>query len=124
MTITGKRVLIADDEMMMRQILKAILKSGKFDVVGEAINGNEVLQKCLHHKPDIVCLDINMPGKNGIEALQDIREHLPDTHVIIISGDASSDTVNEVIAHGARGFILKPFNATQVLNRLSQLIGA
>lgn len=123
MTNTGKRVVLADDEMMMRQVLKAILKSGKFEVVGEAVNGNDVLPKCQQHKPDILCLDINMPGKSGIEALQEVRDHFPSLRVIMISGDTSSDTVKEAIALGAQGFIVKPFNATQVLSRLLQLAG-
>lgn len=122
MTNNRKRVVLADDEMMMRQVLKSILTSGKLEVVGEAMNGNDVLQKCLQHKPDILCLDINMPGKSGIEALQEVRDRLPNLRVIMISGDASSETVKEAIALGANGFIVKPFNAAQVLNRIQQIL--
>lgn len=123
MPAKGRRVVLADDEMMVRQVLKAILKEGNFEVVGEATNGAEVLAKCLQLRPDILCLDINMPKKSGIEALQELREAQPDLQVVMISGDSSTDKVNEAISLGAIGYILKPFNAQQVLDRLLQLFG-
>ncbi|MBU2478028.1 MAG: response regulator [Gammaproteobacteria bacterium] len=123
MTTQGRRVIVADDEMMMRQVLKVILTEGGFEIVAEATNGLEVISKCQQLKPDLLCLDINMPKKNGIEALQELRESLPNLQVVMISGDASTDKVKEAISLGARGFILKPFNAQQVLTRLVQLFG-
>ena len=69
MTTQNRRVIVADDEMMMRQVLKAILKEGGFEVIAEVTNGQEVISKCQQLKPDLLCLDINMPKKNGIEAL-------------------------------------------------------
>ncbi len=123
MAANGRRVVVADDELMLRQVLKAILAEGKFDVVGEATNGSEVLPKCQKHRPDILCLDINMPKKDGIEALRELHAELPDIQVVMISGNTSSDKVKEAISLGAKGFIVKPFNANQVLTRMLQLFG-
>ena len=123
MTTQNRRVIVADDEMMMRQVLKAILKEAGFEVIAEVTNGQEVISKCQQLKPDLLCLDINMPKKNGIEALKELRESLPDLQVVMVSGDASTDKVKEAISLGAKGFILKPFNAQQVLSRLVQLFG-
>jgi two-component system chemotaxis response regulator CheY len=65
-----------------------------------------------------------MPGKNGIEVLQELRVRIPDLKVLMISGNASSEMVKEAIALGVSGFIVKPFNAEQVLSRMQQLAGA
>ncbi len=119
----GRRVIVADDEMIMRQVLKAILDEGQFEVVAEATHGDEILAKCLKHRPDILCLDINMPRRDGVEALKDIRAQLPDLQVLMISGNTASDKVKQAISLGAVGFIVKPFNAAQVLQRLLQLFG-
>lgn len=123
MTGHGRRVVIADDEMMMRQVLKAILKEGGFEVVGEVTQGDQVVSKCVLHAPDLLCLDINMPKKDGLEALKELHEQMPDLKVIIISGDASSEKVKEAITQGARGFIVKPFSPSQVVSRIEQLLG-
>ena len=123
MTGHGRRVVVADDEMIMRQVLKAILKESRFEIVGEATHGDEVLAKCLQYRPDILCLDINMPRKDGIEALKEIRGQMPDLQVLMISANTASDKVKEAIRLGAMGFIVKPFNANQVLQRLLQLFG-
>ena len=124
MSKSGRRVVLADDEMMMRQVLKAILSEGGFEVVGEAMHGAEVVAKCIKHQADILCLDINMPKMDGIEALKELRQQMPDIQVVMISGNTASDKVKEAISLGAKGFIVKPFNANQVLDRLIQLFGA
>lgn len=108
------RVLVVDDDKLMREVLKAILRSEKFAVSGEAANGAAALSHVEKHKPDIVCLDINMEGMSGIETLKTIRNTHPEIIVIMISGDASIATVRDAVSLGAHGYIIKPFNAARI----------
>ncbi len=117
----GRKVFIADDEMMIRQALKAILHAGGFQVVGEAAQGNEVASGCERHRPDILCLDINMPKMDGLEVLAEIRQRFPETRVVMISGDASSGKVKQAIELGACDYIVKPFNASRILEHMSRV---
>ena len=115
-----KRVLVADDDRSMREVLKFILLEGRFDVVGEAINGEMAVTLAESLKPDIVCLDINMPRVDGIHALEQIKAKLPGTIVIMISSSATPDNVRDAIGMGAAGFIVKPFSAGKVLDALNK----
>lgn len=109
-------ILVVDDDNLMRQILKAILKDEGFQVVAEAWDGASALQLAGRHRPDLICLDVNMPGLSGIEVLQKLQQTLPSTKVVMITGDASMSTVRDAVGHGAMGYILKPFNAARVVS--------
>lgn len=111
---TPPRVLVVDDDKLMREVLKAILRSEKFAISGEATNGKTALDHIATHHPDIVCLDINMAGMSGIDTLKAIRGAHPEVIVIMISGDASATTVREAVSLGAQGYIIKPFNAARI----------
>ena len=118
------RVLVVDDDKLMREVLKAILRSEKFAVSGEASNGQAALSEIERCKPDIVCLDINMEGMSGIEVLKTIRSSHPEIITIMISGDASITTVRDVVSLGAHGYIIKPFNAARIAASLRAAIKA
>jgi two-component system chemotaxis response regulator CheY len=112
------RVLVVDDDNLMRQILKAILNEEGYQVVGEARDGAMALQLVDRHRPELVCLDINMPGLSGLDVLKQIQSTLPETKVVMITGDASMATVRDAVGFGALGYIIKPFNASKVANSL------
>jgi two-component system chemotaxis response regulator CheY len=114
-------VIIADDNDMMRSILRGMLRGEEYDVVGEARNGLSAVDMVERLKPDIVCMDVVMPEKNGVEALGEIKAKLPDTEVIMVTGNADPETVQESIQNGASGFIIKPFNAARVLDTLEKI---
>ena len=114
-------VVIADDNDMMRSILRGMLRGETYDVVGEARNGVQAVEMADRLKPDIVCLDVMMPEKNGIEALIEIKAARPNTVVVMITSNADADTVQQSIGNGASGFIIKPFNAARVLDTLEKL---
>lgn len=114
------RILIADDNAVMRAVLRAMLRDEGHDVVGEASDGAAVVQLAKRLKPDIVCLDIVMPKSDGLQALQDIRQELPGVVVLMISGNADRESVEAAIAGGASGYILKPFNTAKVVETLKQ----
>lgn len=122
MIMAKPRVLVVDDDKLMRDLLKAILNNEGFTVVGEARDGEAALAACEKAFPDVVCLDVNMPGMSGIEVLKGIRQQLPQTHVVMVTGDASLATVRNAVSHGASGYIIKPFNARRVGDTLRAAI--
>jgi two-component system chemotaxis response regulator CheY len=113
-------IMIVDDNDMMRTLLRGIVRSGGHEVIGEASNGTTAVEMAERLKPDVVCLDVIMPGKDGLEALTEIKANRPDTTVVMITGNADPDTVQEAIMNGASGFIVKPFNAARILDTLSK----
>lgn len=121
---SNRTVLIVDDDSMIRQVLRLILREAQFTVVGDAADGNEGLAACKRFKPDVVCLDINMPGTDGLSTLQRIKIELPETIVIMVTGDASATTVREAITKGAAGYIVKPFNAAKVVDAIEATVKA
>lgn len=121
--MAGKRIaiLIVDDNDIMRTVLRGILRGDDYEVVGEARNGNLAVDLARRLKPDIVCLDVMMPEKNGLEALCEIKAARPETEVVMITGNTDQGTVQEAIMGGAGGFIVKPFNAARVLDTLDKV---
>ena len=112
-------VVVVDDDIMMREMLKLILRSDEYNVIGEAANGKNAIALCESLKPGLVLLDINMPEMDGFQALEEIRKICPDTLVIMISAEATMDRVSEAIKKGAVGFVVKPLNAASVLDKIS-----
>lgn len=116
-------IIIVDDNDMMRSILRGMLRGEEYDVVGEARNGVAAVDLVERLKPDIACMDVMMPEKNGIEALCEIKAAHPETEVIMVTSNSDPDTVQESIQNGASGFIIKPFNAARVLDTLEKVSG-
>jgi DNA-binding NarL/FixJ family response regulator len=102
------RILLAEDHTLVRAGIRALLQEcGWVKVVGEAGEGNEVLRLVKKERPDIVLMDIAMPGLNGIEATARIRREYPDTKVIILSMYANEEYVLQALRDGASGYLLK-----------------
>ena len=121
MTKKRSSILIVDDNDMMRSILRGILRHEEYDVVGEARNGTQAIEIAERTKPDIICMDVVMPEKNGIEALCEIKAARPDVDIIMITSNADPETVQDSIQNGASGYIVKPFNAAKVLDTLARI---
>lgn len=117
----GKRVVIAEDSDTLRRLLSMILTESGMQVVGEARNGAEAVAQVQQHKPDLVCLDVTMPVMGGLEALAEINRVRPGTPVMIITGRADKKTVNEAAQHGAKGYILKPYQPELVVDVMDKL---
>jgi two-component system chemotaxis response regulator CheY len=110
------RVLIVDDAVFMRNTLKEIFTAaGEFEVVGEASNGVEAIEKYRALKPEITTMDIVMPFKNGIEATREILNEDPQATVVICSALGQESLVTEAIEAGATDFIVKPFKTENVV---------
>lgn len=111
-------VLVVDDDRMMREMLKLILNTDDYPVVGEAANGRQAIELSARLKPELVLLDIRMPEMGGLEALEEIRKASPSTTVMMVSAESTMDSVREAISKGAAGFVVKPLNAASVLDRI------
>ena len=102
------RILIADDHAVMRMGLSALIDSVEdFSVIGEASDGNEALELALRLKPDVVVMDIYMPGLDGISATKKIKESVPEANILILTTFETSDGIARALSHGASGAILK-----------------
>lgn len=119
----AKRVLVVDDAIFMRNIIKDIFASGGFEVVGEASNGLEAVEKHRELKPDLTTMDLVMPFKNGIEATREILKASPKAVVIMCSALGQEAMVMEAIEAGAVDFIVKPPRAEDVLSVVKKVLG-
>ena len=118
--IKKTKVVIVDDNDIMRALLRGMLRAEKeFEVVGEARNGELGVELVRRLEPQIVCMDVMMPVMTGIDALREIRKEFPGTAVVMITGNASAENVQESVQNGAAGFIVKPFNADKVLKTMT-----
>ena len=111
--------VIVDDDGMMREMLKLILRGDGYPILGEAGNGQDAITLCEKLKPGLVLLDINMPKMDGLQALEEIRKVSPDSLVLMVSADVTMDKVSEAIKKGAAGFVVKPLKAASVLDRIT-----
>ncbi len=119
----GKKVLIVDDAAFMRMLLKDIVTKAGFEVVGEASNGKEAVEKYKELKPDVVTMDITMPEMNGIEAVKEIKKIDPNANIIMVSAMGQQAMVIEAIQAGAKDFIVKPFQPARVIEALKKVVG-
>jgi DNA-binding NarL/FixJ family response regulator len=102
------RILIADDHEVARKGIRALLEAHPgWEVIGEAADGREAVTSVNQLRPDVVLLDVGMPGLNGLDATRQILASLPDTRILILTMHDSDQVVREVLAAGARGFLLK-----------------
>lgn len=110
--------MIVDDAMFMRGVLRGILEQNGYEVAGEAENGVEAIEKYQELKPDLVTMDITMPDMTGLVAVKAIKEIDSDAKIIMCSAMGQNTMVMEAIRNGALDFIIKPFNASAVLEAL------
>lgn len=102
------RILVVDDHEVVRRGLRALLEAQPgWTVAGEAVTGREAVAKAKQLKPDVVILDISLPALNGVEATRQILQAVPKTEVLILTMHNSEQLACEVLAAGARGYILK-----------------
>ena len=102
------RVMVVDDHPIMRNGLRDTLEaSGRFEVVGQAADGEEAVRTVEGMEPDVIVMDVIMPNKDGIDACREIMELLPDTRVLMLTASTEEDAVIEAVAAGATGYLLK-----------------
>src|SRR3977135_535699 len=103
-----KLVLIGRDHELVRRGVRSLLQTrGAFEVCGEAVDGQDGVEKAQQLRPDVVVMDITMPKLNGFEATRLIQKTLPDTAVLILSQHESPETIEQAFRSGARGYVVK-----------------
>jgi DNA-binding NarL/FixJ family response regulator len=117
------RVLVADDYEPFRRLVSSTLpKQPQLQLVGEASDGVEAVQKAQELKADIILLDVNLPKLNGFEVGRRIREHLPQLKIIFFSGDRSSDIAAEALRMGAYGYLVKSDAGKELVRALEAVL--
>ena len=119
----SKNILLVDDAAFMRMMLKDILTKNGYDVVGEAENGLQAIEKYKELKPNLTILDITMPEMDGIAAAKGIKAADPNALIVMCSAMGQQSMVVESIQAGAREFIVKPFQPARVLEAVQKVIG-
>jgi DNA-binding NarL/FixJ family response regulator len=113
------RIIIVDDHEVVRLGLRALLeKQPGFTVVDEAGNAKEAVQKALQHRPEVVVLDIRLPGGSGIDACREIVTAAPEVKVIMLTSFAEDDMLFEAIAAGAAGYVLKQIGGDDLVRAI------
>ncbi len=117
------RVLIADDHRLIIDGVRGALEaSGEFEVVGEAMNGGQVLTLVKRSQPDIVLLDIRMPGMDGLVCLDQIKKRHPEIKVIVLSASSDQKLIENVLKRGASAYIVKSVNPIDLPSAIRQAI--
>lgn len=116
------RVLIADDHTMVRESLVSVLQSdGDVQVVAQASDGIEAIEKALQVRPDIIVVDLSMPRLNGIEVVRRLREALPDTRVLVLTMHQEDEYILQAVRAGASGYLVKDSAAAELLAAVRSL---
>jgi two-component system chemotaxis response regulator CheY len=116
------RVLVVDDAAFMRKMLGDALSKGGHEVVGEAGNGVEAIDRFRDLKPDVTTLDITMPEKDGLAALKEILTLDPAARVVMCSALGQESKVLEAIKAGAKDFVVKPFQPDRVVDAIGKAL--
>lgn len=119
----GKRVLVVDDSPFMRMLVKNVLVPNGYEIVAEASDGAQAIQAYKEKKPDLVTMDLVMPGVDGIKALQGIRETDPAARVVMVTSAGQASMMMEAMRLGSAGYITKPFQADKMLETVKRALG-
>lgn len=116
-----KRVLVVDDALFMRDALTSILERNGYEVVGHAQDGKEAITKYKSLYPDVVTLDVNMPGMNGVEVLKALKILDPAVKVVMVTANGQDSVVRDAVTLGAKNFIVKPFTERRLIEVMKRL---
>ena len=120
--MTKKRIIIVDDHEIVRFGLKSLLdQHPEYDVIAEASNAKEALQQVNSYHPDIVLMDIRLPGKSGIDACEEIKSKYPDIKVIMLTSFAEDEMLFSAIKAGASGYVLKQINLDDLVRSIESV---
>lgn len=116
------RIMIVDDTLMMRTTLRRFLEKAGHEIVGEAINGEQAIINYSQFQPDLVTMDITMPGLGGVEAIKQIMESHPTANIIVVSALGQKHIVFEALQAGAKNYVLKPIAEDKLLSVVSLVL--
>jgi two-component system chemotaxis response regulator CheY len=116
------RILIVDDSAFMRRTLRKILEKAGFEVIGEAADGGTAIEKYKELKPDVVTMDITMPGINGIETVKNILAINDKARIIMCSAIGQQGIIIEALQAGAKEYLIKPFRESLVIETINKVM--
>lgn len=117
-----KKVMVVDDSRIVHKRMSEFLEDSDFEIVCFCRSGEEAISRYPEIKPDVVTVDIVMPGEGGMAAARRLRELDPDARILMVSSLAYDALVDEAVAIGAKGFVFKPFERPQLLSGLEQAL--
>jgi two-component system chemotaxis response regulator CheY len=116
------KILVVDDSLFMRRMLRSILINGGHDVIGEAENGQIALSRYTQLRPDLVTMDLTMPVLTGLEAVDAIIKKHPEARIVVCSAMGQQFYIVDALKAGAKDFIVKPFQADRVLEAIKKAL--
>ncbi len=121
---TPLRVVVADDVADLRLLMRVSLEDDpRFDLVGEAGDGLEAVSCVEEHQPDVVLLDLGMSPMSGLDVLAEVKRRFPATKIVVFSGSEEGDVVDQALANGADGFVIKSGPIEKALTKLAEVCG-
>jgi DNA-binding NarL/FixJ family response regulator len=122
--MTKTRIVLADDHPVVRHGVRSLLQAEpEFTVVGEASNGLETVQLVEKLQPEVLVVDLMIPGLNGLEVTRQVKQRLPQTRVVVLSMHANEPYVLEALKNGASGYVLKDSSGTDLVLAVKQVLG-
>ncbi|MEB0137919.1 MULTISPECIES: response regulator transcription factor [unclassified Undibacterium] len=115
-------ILLIDDNDITREVLRVVLRSEGYNVVGEATDGGTGLDMALKLRPHIILLDVVMPKVSGLEILPKLKDMLPESRVLMVTASHDQETISEAVKAGIHGLILKPFNAQKIIDTVAGVV--
>ncbi len=113
-----------DDEIHIRYLIRSIIRTEGYEVVGEANNGEDAIEMYRKHRPDLILMDINLPLKTGDEVLSEILKEFPDAKAVMLTMVADTDTVNRCLQMGAVDYILKNNPVDEIRRMLREIVAS
>jgi len=116
------KILMVDDSKTSRKILRGILEEDGHEVIGEAVNGKDGIEKYNELHPDIITMDITMPIMDGLEALKQIMDIDKHAKVVMITAAGQKTKMVDAVKYGAAEFLAKPFDASQIIEIINKVL--
>lgn len=108
------RLMIVDDHQMLREGLRRSMSEIGFDVIGEASDGDEAVTRATAQRPDVILMDVTMPRMDGVEACRQVKDALPDTHIVMLTMHADQSVLADAIRAGASGYLVKDCSTDEI----------
>jgi len=108
------KILVVDDSILVRNNIKKFIQSLGHNVIGEAENGIQAIEKCKELNPDLITMDITMPDMDGITAIKKIHEFNQEVNTVVVTSHGQEEIIMKALQAGAKGYILKPMNETNL----------
>ncbi len=111
--------MVADDSESIRVLLRDVIAMGKHELVAEAVDGQDTIDKFNKFKPDVLLLDLAMPKKDGITVLREIMPKNPELKVIVVTANGTEKIISECMDAGATDYVAKPFQPNEILEKIT-----